>query len=174
MPATLYFIDKTYFHSELFLPNLTGTGDLVTDQQTLLDYFIQKYEPELLTGMFGNLYLSMAAALQDPVYCGVYVQIFAQIRNTTLKTSPIANYVYFHFQRNALTNSLMPGEAAAKFENANGVSPEYKMQRAWMEMERQLDDVIEWLGDNNTLLNLNWTLPSDYYDLFNGVNVFNI
>jgi hypothetical protein len=50
------------------------------------------------------------------------------------KLSPIANYVYYWYQRDNVSFTATVGEVASKTENAKSVSPYNKMFRAWNEM----------------------------------------
>lgn len=63
----------------------------------------------------------------------------------TSKQSPIANYVYYWYSRNAHSQTATMGEVKSKNENAVSHSPALKMVRAWNEMSRIIRDLKHFL-----------------------------
>lgn len=62
--------------------------------------------------------------------------------------SPIANYVYYFWQKDQVTQTTALGEVSSKSENATLVSPAAKMVRAWNEMIDMLGPAIYYLDTN--------------------------
>lgn len=67
----------------------------------------------------------------------------------TYRASLIANYVYYWYIRNQASNSSPSGEKETKTENAESVSPRYKMARAWNEMSEWNLELREFLLSNS-------------------------
>jgi hypothetical protein len=68
--------------------------------------------------------------------------------NTTtgaVKKSLIANYVYYQWQKDQYTQTVGLGEVATKAENAQVVTPEYKMIRAYNEMVERIRELMYYL-----------------------------
>jgi len=163
-------IDRTYFVGEINIPNVdqSAIGSLV-------DLFIQKYEPAFLQAALGyDLYKAFTAGIASATPEQKWkdlrdgVEYTDQQGNLTKwkglitadpKESLIANNIYYWYSRNAHTQSTSMGEVKSSTENANMVSPGLKMTRAfnatyeWLcEMAQYLDarkDVYpEWAKQN--------------------------
>lgn len=68
--------------------------------------------------------------------------------NTTTgiaKKSPIANYIYYQWMKDQVTQTVGLGEAKTKAENAEVVSPAMKMIRAWNEMSERIYEMLYYL-----------------------------
>lgn len=68
----------------------------------------------------------------------------------TAKKSLIANYVYYQWMKNEVTQSVQLGEVAAKAENAQVVSPNAKMIRAYNEMVDYIQRLMYYLQRRRT------------------------
>lgn len=66
------------------------------------------------------------------------------------KKSLIANYVYFHWMEDQISQTIGLGEAATKAENATMVSPAVKMVRAWNEMAGWIREMACYLDTMRT------------------------
>ena len=64
--------------------------------------------------------------------------------------SPAANYVYFQFQKNAVTQTGLNGESQPNQENSTVVMNGGKMVRAWNKMVGQVETIRQWIIDNAT------------------------
>jgi hypothetical protein len=102
-------------------------------------------------------------------------------------TSPIANYVYYLWMRNEVSQTTQGGEVIPVSENATRVSPSAKMQKAWNEMVdwcwqlvRFLDanktDYTGWRGAYSYLDNYRYNTYSSsrMADIFYPINDFNL
>ena len=128
-----------------FIVEQRAIGQLRSDEWSIINGNTLK----LSTGQFGNqdTYFYKAATLSLNAVTG------------SAKKSLIANYVYYQWQQDQVTQTVGLGEAATKAENATMVSPANKMLRAWNEMvnwikemvcfmEANLDDYPEWQEQN--------------------------
>lgn len=94
------------------------------------------------------------------------------------KTSIIANYVYYWWHRNEITQSTNIGEVISKSENSTVVGPGYKMVRAWNEMVDQVWQLVYFL-DNNILYYPSWSwyngvAGTTYWQYYNHTRLTNI
>lgn len=157
-------IDKQYFWGGLALSNLSEEEEL-----NELDRYIAKYQKEYLTVMFGA-----AIALDTPD------AIIDLLVDTDTLTSPIANYVYFHFRRDNATMTTTVGEKKTMISKTSYSSSNEKLVAAWNEMAR-------WSGElHNQLFAHEIEVPDiDYHeeilpkvkfthDIFYEINEFNL
>ncbi len=164
-------IDATYFIGEVSIPN---TGATAVSQQ--LNFFIEKYERELMGSILGKqLYDDLLAGLAltptvdqkwlDLKKGVVYTDLNGRetywkglvTQSPSAKESLIAQYVYYWFVRNNATQTSGIGEVKAGSENAVNVSPAFKMVQAYnamvcwsQELIRFLQvkkDVYDWPGE---------------------------
>lgn len=152
-------INASYFVGELNIPNTNNAGALER-----INFFISKYEKEYLMKVLGvGCYNDFIEALNaDPVIepwlslkngkdftnqQGILIHYFGLANDD--KKSPLANYVYYHYQRDAYTQTAGVGEVQSKAENATVVTPAYKMESAWNDMIKQTQVLIEFLYVNN-------------------------
>jgi len=91
--------------------------------------------------------------------------------NSTIKKSPIANYVYYQFMEdnNQVTDNL--GVIIANKDNNDRVSPEDKMLDAWNRMVDMLRDLLAYLTLNKTLYpewktGNSWPCYTNYWDWY--------
>lgn len=150
-------IDLTYFYGALTIPQVASdqaTGDAV-------NFFIKEYEPKLLKALLGHaLYSNLIAGLTADT------QIYKDIRDGveytnrsqvlskwdglrfvdgTVKTSLIANYVYYWYMRNNASTTTPSGERVITTENSMSTSPRYKMSTAWNKMVGEIYNLREFL-----------------------------
>ncbi len=64
-------------------------------------------------------------------------QIVALLRNEAVKTSPIANYVYFYWLRTHTTVGTPAGEKVQRGEYSDEASPRIRAIEVWNDMVRQ-------------------------------------
>lgn len=151
-------IDETYFIGELNIPNLNEDSEIER-----LQLFIDKYEPKFLIELLGyGLYKDFKAGLLiNPIEDkwkalrdgGEYTYNGILNRWNGVKhsgSSMIANYVYYWWMRNEVTQTTGIGEVASKSENSVRVSASGKMTSAWNEMVLQVWALTSFLNANAT------------------------
>lgn len=150
-------IDTTYFNDEVLI-----AGVETLDVSASLCDFIKKYEPIMLKKAMGyEFYKLFESALQSnptsgrwydlvvgaDFYMGTTLYEWEGLKDDTLKKSIIANYVYYFYQRNELSNTARLGEVRSNAENATRVTAEYKMINAWNYMVRQVHIMRDYLAN---------------------------
>lgn len=181
-------IDRTYFVGELNIPNTH-----VAAISSQLSLFIQKYEEKFLRDVLGySLFKSFNAAWPstdqkwiDLVEGVEYISngktkfwrglVDAVSGDVSFDTSPIANYIYYWWQRNNHTQTATTSEVKTANENATVASPALKMVRAWNEMSTWVCELVDYLDarkDDYT----EWADQDVYCMLrkFRPINEFNI
>ena len=184
-------IDRTYFVGELNIPN---TAQAAISSQ--VDLFIEKYEEKFLRDVLGyTLNKAFQVGLQQPVidskwtdlaYGVEYTALGGKVTywrglidaisgNVSFDVSPIANYVYYWYQRNNHTQTATTGENKAVNENSTTASPSLKLVRAWNEMSIWICELVDYLNakkDDYT----EWADQDVYCMLkkFKPINEFNI
>lgn len=132
--------DKTYFIGEINIAQLSSAP-----VEEALNLFIAKREPEYLEKALGIDFAELFAtgiaedrfvALRDGA---TYVNADGKKKkwlgfNNELKSSPIANYIYYWYIGDAITFTAGIGEMEGKSENAKKADPNMKLYRAWNEM----------------------------------------
>lgn len=140
----MQLIDESFFIGEIVVAQ--------TDQVEVsenLQVFIKKYQREFLTLLLGQtVYDQFIAELIKPD--ADIAQKWKDLYNKLIfvdglyKGSPIANYVYYFYMRNNVTQTTGIGEGKGKAENATiGINND-KMVRAWNEMSEYSKITIEW------------------------------
>lgn len=143
-------IDLTYFHGLINIPQLSQP--YVSDS---VDSFIVEFERDILIKILGlRMYNAFMAGLTE----SVVEQRWQDLRDgveynnkewmgfaNSRKKSLIANYVYYWYTRDQVTQTTGVGESATKTENAVRVSPAGKQTRAWNEMVNWIADLYEFL-----------------------------
>lgn len=137
-------IDHTYFVRDLGI----GQGEDTTVQSNLTT-FIDKYEQRYLLDLFGYRFKKLydeGITANTPKYISIrdgveYTNIrygildkWRGFKDATNKISPIANYVYYWYERDQISKTMGDGEFINRNEKKLAVSPADKMQRAWNEM----------------------------------------
>lgn len=139
--ATL--IDHTYFIRDLTI----GQGDnsvVIGNVQAMIDKYEQQYLLELFGYNFKKLYdagiTAVTAKYVDIKTGKEYTNFYSVLDkwrgfvDTTAKTSPIANYCYYWYQRDGISKTMGDGEFINNPEKKISVGAADKMQRAWNEM----------------------------------------
>jgi hypothetical protein len=111
-------IDKNYFWGGKHLPNMEEEQELND-----LDRYIAVKQKDYLIRMFGR---DIADNMPD--------KLIALVRDEELLISTIANYVYFHHNRDSATFTTMAGEKGITIRNTWRASPNEKLVAAWNEM----------------------------------------
>lgn len=175
----MQFVTHRYFQGELLIPNIKPVSStelvipVITSQRELLDMFVDKYEKKFLTDFLGK---DLCKRFYDAFWNLVgaappeWEALKNHLYNTDLWLSPIANYIYYWFQRNSATSTSGVGEVRTIAENAVIESPSYKMTRAWNEMVDMLIHEIEpWILENNV-----YGYRHRDSDIWHKINVLNI
>lgn len=137
-------IDATFFIGEL---NIAQTDQIAVMEN--LDVFIAKYEKKFLNLLLGEtLYAEFVAGLEVDPIAQKWTDLKNKLVNDGDKTSPIANYIYYHYSENNATKTTGVSEVVAVAENASYTTPIHKMMRAWNEMVLEVIDIEDWLREN--------------------------
>ena len=152
-------IDISYFIGQINVPNAAKV-----DVGEELLAFVDKYESEFLEDVLGYplakaFTTGLAAGSPDAKWTDLLagkeytsinnkVEYWKGLRDSTKKTSPIANYVYYWWMRNGVTKTTSVGEVMPEGENSKRVSPARKMISAWNEMSERIDGLICFLEAN--------------------------
>lgn len=128
----MQLIDVSYFVGEIFIAGLENTVDS-TNSKIL--GFIKKYEAKYLKELLGDtLYLEFVAGMSVEPIEQKWTDLANKLRDPVTLESPIANYIYYWYKRNEVTDSVVIGEVKPQGENANSASSVHKTVRAWNEM----------------------------------------
>ena len=124
--------DSSYFVREISIPNIEGTAPVVTANIALLNGFISVREPEYLTALMGKaMYDEFVIGLEVVTPDAKWTALQGLLMNPTTKESAIADYVFYWFQRNAITRNSGSGETQAKTENSETANPGFRMAQAY-------------------------------------------
>ncbi len=150
-------ITYEYFRGGLTLPQTINA-----DGQSLLTQFITQYEFEFLEKALGyelakGLVANIASA--DPKWKDLREGVeftdsrsrltkWVGFQDNTNKISPIANYVYYKFLEDGITDVASIGTVQPKGENADRVYPQLKLQEAWNRMVDMLRILHDYLRQN--------------------------
>lgn len=169
-------IDKSYFIGEILIPNLSSIGSggsqaISKANDDLLQVFIRKYEKLFLLSLLGpSLYEGLKKGFEAKEE--KWMALAEQLADSENHISPIANYVYYWFIRNKITETAGIGEVIGKANNAVMVSPEIKMVRAWNEMVDLVNEIVRWIDERKTMYPA--VCPDFKADIFYKINMFNL
>ena len=127
-------IDETYFWGDIDLGTLFRStngillGEAGANTSSELERYIAKYQKDYLKQMFGA---ELAADLPTELANLVY--------DDDVRTSPIADYVYFHYMRNMETTTTPMGEKGLTAQNTITKTNEAKIYRA---MKRCIEESL--------------------------------
>jgi hypothetical protein len=171
--------DISFFEGALEIANINETGGPAAQ----VNDYIRQHEPKLLTDVLGY---ELYGALQASLFSGLPDDNFQRLMfgdtytlhthlhrwnglidtsidpyafgsiNTGYKRSFIANYIYWHWQRDHATFSTGTGEKTIAPTGTVAVSPATKMRSAWNEMSG-------WIQELWTYLRLNTVLFPDWH-----------
>jgi hypothetical protein len=157
----------------------TGMDKLVNDLTANglnLTRFISECQEEYLCGLLGEtLAGNFLECISGEEPAEIWVELKNRLVNSELKTSPIANYVYFFILRYAVTRTSISGEKKDKSDYSYNASARTKSVLAWNDMVKmnlrfagwfldRKDDYIPYMGEG-------WN-PDE--DLFEKINILNI
>lgn len=181
-------IDASYFEADLSIGQITDQAVAAA-----MNLFIAKYEEDFLTSLFGYpLYKAFQAGIAaDPIedkwasiksgkeytYNGNLKKYRGILMTSgSLKRSPIANYVYFKYQKDNASFTTGSGERKPKSAVSINVSPGIKMIRAWNEMVKWNREFIEFMEYSYGAYPEydNYPMDSNRYFLLQTINQFGI
>lgn len=193
-------IDETYFVGDLVIPNANSTNQAGVAVLERLTWFIEKYEPIFLKDLLGyDLWKLVDTQITQeeenspatPLprldriingyeYTGQNAKVYKWrgliFTEGTTKQSMIANYVYWHWLKDQVSQTVGLGESATQAQNATLVSPTIKMNRAWDEISRQAmelnyflqsnqTDYPEWVLNYNRIASLRFLAPQNQFGI---------
>lgn len=190
-------ISPSYFYGDISIAQLSETSVAANVQRS-----IDKYEPrifECLLGatMYGELLAAydaidpeggeLASPWKELMGGTTYTSIYGYTKSWiglapvlgTVAFSPIANYIYYWYQRTVFTHTVGSGEKKNKSENAVDASPNHKMTRAWNEMVDMNRQLLDYLRSSSIDFP-NWSDPMkrpcypDCKQLFHVIDPLNI
>lgn len=165
------FISIDYFKSgQLAINNLNSTGFVTTAIENDVKDYIARYEPEYFKKLLGDtLYAYMVA---HPLEVRV-VALLAKLRDDTAKTSPCANYIYYHYQAD---KQIVQTESGDKNVNAGGSESMANIRRyvnIWNSMVDASYEFDEWLQENRTTYP-EYCPDAESIDLWETINILDI
>lgn len=165
-------IDRTYFYGDLrlpFSPDDVGTSALlVSEERAEFDLYMAAKEDELLWYIFGDLKDTYVAGRGTEPWAAVD----AYIINSSLKTSIIANYVYFRFWNSKQYGVDDSGTYVKERESGIVVPNSRKTVEAWNQMITNIIPLLQYLSANmdtfvteeKDFTNAKWSLFVDDID----------
>lgn len=129
--------DATYFSIGLTLvPNQSQVigGVTKTSATEELTKYIDRYSAEFMKLLLGSLYTDYVANPTD----AKWVALDAKLYDTTLKISPVANYVFFQYYNQSTRRNTPTGVSVAMVENASIVT-HGRLVEVWNEMVRMMN-----------------------------------
>lgn len=133
------------------------------------EYSITGNQLTLLNGLFFN-------AGDTYFYFGDNSSI-SSVPGVLCKQSPVADFIYYWYQRSQVSNTAGTGEVKTETQNATSVSPKYKMAAAWNRMVDANIALYEYMRVNNTIYPewYNWAQVDDSnVEILTKINIFNI
>lgn len=182
-------ITPAYFFGKLRLPQ-TGNPEGLADVQK----FIDVYEPEFLQKALGyDLWQAFTEGIADSdsgsgaVIDQRWIDLlegkaftlhsrewkWIGFEGGPLHLSPIANYVYYKYRENGVSDTVLVGEVQSTTDNNRVISPRAKMQDAWNEMCEMLQGLRGFLYANQAIYP-EWKTHHDCSNHFQKVNSFDI
>lgn len=142
-------IDYTYFTGEISIPNLTGTGPIVTANLAKVNRLIDLYEKDYLIKLLGeDLYDQFVTDLGTSEAWATGLR--DELRDTTLRVSPIAYYMYYFWLRESATYVTSGGQAEPKNKNSLNSSPNLRMVEAYNRMVRMTVKLLDYIRDEQS------------------------
>lgn len=108
------------------------------------------------------------------------IHFTSQIQSTPVSpndnglVSPIANYVYYRYLRDQITNNTATGVVSSRAENATNASPAFKMTDAFNQMSKDVFCLWQFLDAMNTDVYASYDRMKIDYNFFKPINQFNL
>lgn len=174
-------VDKSFFKGDAMnIPNISSTGvgtagAISAANADNLTQLIEKKEPEFLKKALGKeLYQQFKAGMSvvAPVIIDPkWLVLSVMLADSTLKVSPLANYVWWYWARYNTTVTTDLGESTPSQENAGATSSVYRQVHVWNEMVDMLNEVSDYINDNEPIYGTAF-LPDD--EVYTKQNTFNL
>ncbi len=143
------FLDKTYFHGNIYLPHLSASSGLVGQAATnqysnmdgFIDDYINKYEPRFMCELLGaDLYENFIEGMkaESPLQLWLDLKNALFVESNGFKYSPAANYVYFFLVKKMQSVSTGKGEVRLINSTGEDITPYRVMMDAWNDMSYQV------------------------------------
>ncbi len=146
--AYIPLIDYTYFDTYLNISGISGTTVPALARRSELNAYIKRYEKKALISILGeDLYNAFQAGLVGTV-AARWVALKAQLVDTTAKTSPLANYVWYKWQQTHQQTTTAQGDRQTNTENMGAHQNDALYVHVWNELVEFLPDFYEWLDTN--------------------------
>lgn len=165
-------IDYTYFQSGLIaIPNLRTSGlvqNLIIDD---LNDYITIYEPKYLKRLMGDdLYDAFVAGIAETTPETRWTDLQSQIRDTSNKLSPIADYVWYYYQQEHQQTATQSGDKQTDQPGLVARVNSDRLCNVWNNMVEKSLEVYEWIEDNQA------DYPEWEYDSFDfqDINSFDL
>ena len=148
-------IDISYFTGPLLITGLSATGTGVAVQITKakkdnLNYFIAKYENQFLNYLLGeNLANEFKTEIEKETHDVKWDTLLSKLKKTEIigttnyNYSFIANYIYYYYQRNELTDTTSTGE----YDAPQRMTIINKSVFAWNSMVNDVMKFLEWMDE---------------------------
>ena len=146
-------LTAAYFTGELYIPNISGSSVTETANLLQLQIAIAKYETYFLRQMLGDDFYDMYAAgvtAETERWLDLQGELYVENETLGVGFSPVANYVYCKFMQSQQSLTLVHGEAKARHENMEMFTPREKIVIAWNEMVRMINDLYNYLDENQS------------------------
>lgn len=180
-------IDSTYFNGEINIPNLDSVAVLQR-----VNWLIEIHEPRFLKELLGygfyKLFIAGVTANEQrykDIRDGVdYIDSYSRQnrwrglldKTTNTNMSPIANYVYYHYERSIATQSTGIGEVETVPVGAKSAAASEKMVLAWNEMSNYCWQFRNFMQTPASVIAYpEWALyyPSYLSEVYKKINVLN-
>lgn len=180
-------IDQTYFIDEILIPMSVSDNS----QESQVIRFIDDYENIFLQKSLGyNFYtLFRDGLLVTPTVSQRWIDLrdgvewidkWGKLHGWQTIRNADANYVYYFFMRNTITQTAMIGETLANTENSVRASGGSKLSKAWYQMTEQVKQMwlmLQWRvvsSSDSTPVYPEFLIEEVCFDEFRGVNIFGI
>jgi hypothetical protein len=139
-------LDKDYFYGPLTIAQVTEEAV----ERNLLT-FIFMYEVPFLKLLLGEDFYALykagtEAGSPEAKWTALENELY-QVSGT-LKLSPAANYVYWFYMRNQVTETTGTGEKIISTEGSISVSSAQKVKLAWNNMVTRNRNIVAWIKAN--------------------------
>lgn len=158
-------LDLDFFYGDITIAQISDTV-----VSKVVNTYINKYEETYLKLLLGeSLHTAytegMAVTLADREerWTKLDEKIY-RIKNpgsaNEVKVSPVANYVYFYYQRSIATQTTGTGEKIMEAENATNAGNAVKSKLAWNDMVRMNLDIIRFIKSKPADYGEYWQEPA--------------
>lgn len=142
-------IDKTYFSGDIHLVGIDNEGIVGTAANTELSAFIAEYEHIYLLDVLGEtLYTAFIAGLAQVVPETKWINLKNKFVDKVKKTSPIADFVFFHLINSKVTQSTQTGEVIPNVQNSVSASNLNKIVEPFNRSVLAGYRIIVWIKNN--------------------------